>query len=44
MEKIKYFFTHYKDLENKKVTIGEFKSKEEAIVIYKSSALYYYKK
>jgi len=36
LEKIKYFFTHYKDLENKKVTVGQFKSKEEAIQIYYS--------
>jgi inorganic pyrophosphatase len=27
---------HYKDLENKKVTVGEFKGREEAITIYKS--------
>ena len=36
-EKIKYFFTHYKDLENKKVEIGEFRDKEEAIQIYNES-------
>jgi len=35
LEKIKYFFQHYKDLENKKVIVGEFKEKEEAITIYK---------
>jgi inorganic pyrophosphatase len=35
--KIKYFFAHYKDLENKKVTIGEFKGKEEAIKIFEES-------
>ena len=35
--KIKYFFTHYKDLENKKVVIGEFLDKNEAISIYKES-------
>jgi inorganic pyrophosphatase len=36
-EKIKYFFTHYKDLENKKVEIGEFKNKEEAFNVYRES-------
>ena len=37
LEKIKYFFNHYKDLENKKVIIGEFLSKDKAIQIYKES-------
>ena len=37
LEKIKYFFTHYKDLENKKVTVGDFKNKEESIEMYKRS-------
>jgi inorganic pyrophosphatase len=36
-EKIKYFFSHYKDLEHKKVDIGTFKNKHEAIEIYQSS-------
>jgi inorganic pyrophosphatase len=36
LDKIKYFFMHYKDLENKKVTVGEFKGREEAITIYNS--------
>jgi inorganic pyrophosphatase len=36
-EKIKYFFTHYKDLENKKVEIGTFKNKHEAIEVYNES-------
>ena len=35
--KIKYFFAHYKDLENKDVTIGNFKGKEEAIRVYEES-------
>jgi inorganic pyrophosphatase len=39
LERIKYFFTHYKDLENKKVKIGEFKGKEEAIRIFKESSI-----
>ena len=29
-----YFFEHYKDLENKKVHIGEFYGREDAIKIY----------
>lgn len=37
MEQIKYFFTHYKDLENKVVKIGEFVSKDKAIEIYLQS-------
>jgi inorganic pyrophosphatase len=36
-DKIKYFFQHYKDLENKKVEIGEFKDREAAIKLYKES-------
>jgi inorganic pyrophosphatase len=35
--KIKYFFEHYKDLENKKVCVGDFKGREEAIKIYEES-------
>lgn len=37
LQQIKYFFTHYKDLENKVVNIGEFVSKEKAIQIYLQS-------
>jgi len=29
-KKIKYFFSHYKDLEGKKVEVGEFEGKEQA--------------
>ena len=36
-DKIEYFFTHYKDLENKKVVVGEFKDKYEAFKIYEES-------
>jgi inorganic pyrophosphatase len=36
-EKIKYFFTHYKDLENKTVEIGNWLDKEDAINVYRSS-------
>lgn len=37
LQQIKYFFYHYKDLENKNVTVGEFISKEKAINIYLES-------
>ena len=33
-EKIQYFFTHYKDLEYKRVTIGNWLGKEDAINMY----------
>lgn len=36
-EKIKYFFSHYKDLENKHVVIGTFRGKYDAIQIYQES-------
>ncbi len=39
LEQIKYFFTHYKDLENKKVQIGQFISKKSAIEIYNESVI-----
>jgi inorganic pyrophosphatase len=38
-EKIHYFFSHYKDLENKKVIVGNWLGKEEAIKIYLSSLI-----
>jgi inorganic pyrophosphatase len=34
LKKIKYFYEHYKDLENKKVTIGNFLSREKSLIIY----------
>lgn len=37
LEQIKYFFSHYKDLENKQVEIGEFLNVEQARVIYNES-------
>lgn len=43
MEQIKYFFTHYKDLENKVVEIGNFVSKDKAIEIYSQSVENYKK-
>lgn len=36
-EKIQYFFTHYKDLEGKKVEVGMFRGKNDAIAIYNES-------
>jgi inorganic pyrophosphatase len=33
-EKIQYFFSHYKDLENKHVTVGNWLDKNDAINIY----------
>jgi inorganic pyrophosphatase len=38
-EKIHYFFLHYKDLENKKVKIGNWNDKDEAINIYLTSMI-----
>lgn len=35
--RIKYFFQHYKDLENKNVTVGEFYNKLQGIKIYSDS-------
>ena len=43
MKQIKYFFTHYKDLENKLVDIGNFVSKDKAIEIYLQSVENYKK-
>jgi inorganic pyrophosphatase len=37
LKKIKYFFTHYKDLENKKVSINGFLNREKSIEIYEKS-------
>lgn len=36
-EKIHYFFSHYKDLENKRVNVGNWLGKEDAINIYLAS-------
>jgi len=43
IEQIKYFFTHYKDLENKHVNVGNFVSKDKAIEIYLQSVENYKK-
>ena len=37
LSKIKYFFQHYKDLENKKVIIGKWLNKNEALLLYENS-------
>jgi inorganic pyrophosphatase len=37
LDQISYFFSHYKDLENKKVTVKNFVDANEAIQIYKKS-------
>ena len=37
LTRIKYFFEHYKDLESKKVEVGSFYNKEEALKIYHDS-------
>jgi inorganic pyrophosphatase len=44
LDKIKYFFTHYKDLENKSVSIGNFLDKNDAIQIYNESVKLYKEK
>ena len=36
-EKIRYFFSHYMDLEGKKVDVGLFRNKDDAIAIYNES-------
>jgi inorganic pyrophosphatase len=41
IDKIKYFFQHYKDLENKQVKIGKVYGKSEAIAVYLNSAINY---
>ena len=37
LKKIKYFFEHYKDLENKNVIVGDFYNSNEGILIYYQS-------
>ena len=39
LDKIRYFFSHYKDLENKRVVVGNFLTKAEAIAVFKSTLL-----
>ena len=38
-EKIHYFFSHYKDLENKHVEVGNWLCKNDAITIYRNSII-----
>jgi inorganic pyrophosphatase len=40
---IKYFFSHYKDLENKKVEVGNFEGKEQAEKLLKDCQASYQK-
>jgi len=39
LDKIKYFFTHYKDLENKRVSVGDFRNNNVANDIYRNSVI-----
>ena len=39
LDKIRYFFSHYKDLENKRVVVGNFLKKAEAVAVFKSTTL-----
>jgi len=39
LDKIHYFFSHYKDLENKRVVVGDFLNRAEAIAVFKSTLL-----
>lgn len=39
LEQIKYFFFHYKDLENKYVDVGKFLNRDDAIKIYEESVI-----
>ncbi len=43
LKKIKYFYQHYKDLENKIVEVGNFLNKEDSIKIYNDSITFYRK-
>lgn len=39
--RVKYFFEHYKDLENKKVCVGNFYNKKDALKVYEESIARY---
>jgi inorganic pyrophosphatase len=39
IDKIKYFFQHYKDLEKKQVKIGQLFGKSEAVTVYLISSI-----
>ncbi len=38
-EKIVYFFSHYKDLEKKAVTVGKILGRDEALTVYRESVV-----
>ncbi len=44
LDKIKYFFTHYKDLENKKVIVGDYLDRSSALQVYQESVTNFSKK
>jgi inorganic pyrophosphatase len=39
LDRLMYFFSHYKDLENKRVVVGDFLNKSEAVAVFKSTLL-----
>jgi inorganic pyrophosphatase len=39
LDRLTYFFSHYKDLENKRVVVGNFLNKAQAIAVFKSTLL-----
>ena len=39
LDKLKYFFMHYKDLENKKVLVRDYLNNKKSIEIYKESVI-----
>ena len=39
LTRIKYFFEHYKDLENKKVYVGDFHNRDAALTVYQDSIM-----
>jgi len=43
LDKIKYFFMHYKDLKDKKVCVGDYLDNKKAIEIYNESLLHFSK-
>jgi inorganic pyrophosphatase len=43
LDKLKYFFMHYKDLENKKVNVKNYINNESALQIYNDSVSNFFK-
>lgn len=37
LDKIRYFFQHYKDLEGKSVSVGNFNDRDDAMLVYETS-------